>query len=375
VKIIMVADQYPPIVGGAERQAQKLSQALARRGAEVVVLTGRWKPQMPSLEVEGSLRVERVSTLFSMGGLPGLRKYGRDVFARSLRVALRRHLAGADVVHAHFMQRGAIVSLEEASRFGVPVLVKETSSGPNNSFVRLPLIRHGQRMHDFFLEHLRHVAVLNESAEVEFKAEPFRQLRIHRIVNGIDLGIGHPIWSPGCSKRILFLGRLQEIKGAVDLVDAFSKAAVDLPGWTLRICGEGPERSQLEATVAQAGLQEKVEFRPFSSSPLQELADCSLLALPSLAEGMSNTLLEAMAVGTPTVATRVGANAEMLGPNCGWLAAPGDPSSLAEAILSASVNPEECLRRSQCARSRVAERYSFEVVASRFEALYREIRE
>ena len=97
MKIIMVADQYPPIVGGAERQAQKLSQALAARGHEVVVLTGRWKPRMRALEVEGNLRVERVSTLYSMGGVPGLRRYGRDLLARSLRTALRRHVTDADV--------------------------------------------------------------------------------------------------------------------------------------------------------------------------------------------------------------------------------------------------------------------------------------
>jgi glycosyltransferase involved in cell wall biosynthesis len=183
------------------------------------------------------------------------------------------------------------------------------------------------------------------------------------------------VWASGDTKRILFLGRLQSVKGAADLVDAFSRLAEDLHDWTLRICGEGPERSELDAIVARSGLQNRVEFRPFSSAPLQALADCSLLVVPSLAEGMSNTVLEAMAVGTPIVATKVGANAEMLGSDCGWLAAPGDASSLADAIRTAADDPEECGRRSRCARFRVAERYSFEVVARSFEALYGQMRE
>jgi hypothetical protein len=55
LKIVMVADQYPPVVGGAERQAQKLSRALAARGNEVVVLTGRWERSMRPVDHEGGV--------------------------------------------------------------------------------------------------------------------------------------------------------------------------------------------------------------------------------------------------------------------------------------------------------------------------------
>lgn len=372
--IVMVADQYPPIVGGTERQAEKLSQALVRRGHQVTVLTGRWRRSMAPREVVEGVEVRRVSTLCSMGGIPGLRKYGQDLFHRSLRPELRQLLPKADVVHAHFLAGGAAVAIEMAAPLGVPVMVKETSSGPNNSFHRLGKLRHGTRLQGFFLENLRHVAVLNQDARREYEALAFRDLQVHATVNGVSLDPGHPSWSPTPNQDILFLGRLQAVKGASDLLEAYARVASAMEGWTLRICGDGPEMASLRKRAAALGVEAQVDFAGYTRSPLEELSSCGLLALPSRAEGMSNTLLEAMATGTPTVATAVGSNPEMLDGEAGWLVPPEDSRALSETLLSATRSDEERARRGRRARERAEQVYSMDVVAASFEELYHRLR-
>jgi glycosyltransferase involved in cell wall biosynthesis len=306
-----------------------------------------------------------------MGGIRGLRKYGRDVYRWNVSRALQRLLPDVDVVHAHFMHAGAASALEVSERFDVPVIVKETSSGLNNSFHRLKSVRHGRKLRETFLRRLRHVVVLNEDARKQYEALPFEHLTIHKIPNGIELEPGHPTWRLNPSRRLLFLGRLQAIKGVHLLLEAFALTIERLPGWTVRICGSGEEEARLRALSARLGLENKVEFRGVTDEPLRELADCSMLVMPSLAEGMSNTLLEAMAVGTPVVASEVGANSEMLADESGWLMPRSeDINAFAEVLVEAALDDHGKIQRSANARARVESWYGFETVARSVEAVY-----
>ena len=88
LRIAMVIDNWRPIVGGAEVQAQRLAEELARRGHEVQVLTARWGA-WPREEVMGGVRVRRLSTLRNALGIPGLRRFGRRWFLAGLARALR----------------------------------------------------------------------------------------------------------------------------------------------------------------------------------------------------------------------------------------------------------------------------------------------
>lgn len=373
MRVVMISDQYPPIVGGTERQAEKLSRAMVERGHRVLVLTGRWSRRMPSNEENEGIQVRRLQTAFSMFGIRGLRKYGQDVFARSLKRELQKVAPESDIFHVHFVRRAAAVALEVGSSAGVPVLVKETSSGTNNSFHTLQRDYKGAYLQRYFLKHLRHVAVLNRFAEAEYTALPFEKLQIHRTFNGIDVR-ELPEWSPDKKgKRILFLGRIRSVKGALTLFEAFAQIHKQLPGWTLRFCGEGEGMATLEKRVREERMSAQCEIAGVTERPLEEMANAALLVLPSQAEGMSNTLLEAMAIGVPSVATAVGANEEMLADDCGWVVPELDTSMLAKGILAAAASEEERRRRGLRARKRVRARYKIEDAARHYEEVYQAI--
>jgi len=367
----MISDQYPPILGGTERQAEKLCREMARRGHSVRVVTGRWKRDMPAFEKEEcGVEVYRVATALSMLGIRGLRKFGQDVFAHSLRVKLEELVSTADVFHVHFVRRAAAVALEISASTNIPVIVKETSSGLNNSFFTLPYIYRGRYLRDYFLRNLRHVAVLNATAESEYRSLPFENLTVHRAINGIEME-NLPRWTPSQNpKQILFLGRIRAVKGALTLLEAFAKVIPQRPGWKLRFCGEGDGTKKLRAKVQQLSLGNLCEVVGRTDRPLKELSKAALVVIPSVAEGMSNTLIEAMAVGAPTVATSVGANSEMLLGDCGWLVPELTVDALANAILVATKSDEERERRGARARTRAKSTYSIQEAARRYEEIY-----
>lgn len=100
---------------------------------------------------------------------------------------------------------------------------------------------------------------------------------------------------------ILAIGRLAAQKGFDLLIDAFSRVAANWPHWRLRILGEGPERSALEAAITARQLGERIELVGWVDDPHAELSRASVFVLSSRYEGFPVSLLEAMASGVPVV--------------------------------------------------------------------------
>jgi len=365
----MISDQYPPIIGGSERQAKKLSEELVRRGHRVTVLTGNWSGDLPSSSTDKGVSTERLYTMHQLFSLPGLRRFKQDVYGRSLATRLQVLLQDADIVHVHSMQRGAVTALREAARVGVPVLVKETNSGEKNSFHRLHKYHRGERMRQTLLDDLRHVVVLNDEAESQYRALPFRNLRIHRAFNGVEIPDIPAQWRHHEQPTVLSLSRLRPEKGVSLLLDAFARVAGEFGSWRLRICGDGPESEALARQVVRLGLQERVELVGSVDDVKAELSNATLLALPSFAEGMSNSLLEALVMGVPAVATDVGSNRELLGEGVGWITPAGDVEALASALRMAMSHDSERRVRSERSRRRAAD-YSITAAAERYEQIY-----
>lgn len=104
-------------------------------------------------------------------------------------------------------------------------------------------------------------------------------------------------------KRILAVGRLEEQKAHGRLIEAFAVLAKTRPELTLRIIGEGSQRVRLLEQAKQLGMESRVEILPFTAGIRQEYLDADLLVLASRHEGLSNVLLEALAMGLPVIAT------------------------------------------------------------------------
>jgi glycosyltransferase involved in cell wall biosynthesis len=145
--------------------------------------------------------------------------------------------------------------------------------------------------------------------------------------------VEHPWFQPGELPVVLGVGRLADQKDFPTLLKAFDLVQQQQP-CRLMILGEGPDRPQLEALVQELGLETTVSLPGFVSNPFAYMAQAAVFVLSSAWEGMSNVLVEAMAVGTPVVSTDCQSGpAEVLGHGrYGWLAPVGDAFALAEAI-------------------------------------------
>ena len=140
------------------------------------------------------------------------------------------------------------------------------------------------------------------------------------------------------------------------------------------VVGEGPERARLERAIADAGLEEAVWLTGDRADIPALLGAMQLFALPSLGEGISNTVLEAMAAGLPVLATAVGGNPELVhdGVN-GALVPVGDSAALAAAIEALADDPARCRSLGEAGRSAARERFDWSRTVAAYLGLYDEI--
>lgn len=176
----------------------------------------------------------------------------------------------------------------------------------------------------------------------------------------------------GGAERPLVLtpARLDEQKGHPVLL----RAAAELSGVDFVLAGEGPERAGLEALAGELGIAERVHFLGYRDDIPQLLAACDVFALPSLYEGSSLAVLEAMAAGRPVVSSAIGGTDELIDDGVdGLLVAPGDTAGLAGALRRLLDDAE--LRKSfaERARRRVERDFTPTAMTQRVEAIYGEL--
>lgn len=222
--------------------------------------------------------------------------------------------------------------------------------------------------------------------------------RLHSICNGVDTERFRPRTPDEESARrraaakgatpvdkdaapivIGYVGRLADVKNPVLLVEAFerlhARATSTDPELArrlqLRIIGDGPLAGILRGRVARSPVHERIELVGERDDIASCLRDLDIYALPSLAEGISNTLLEAMASGLPCVATSVGGNAELIDDRTGGtLVASSDADAMAAALGSYAGNAALRAAHGARARTRAVEHFGIDRMVADYEALY-----
>ncbi len=237
-------------------------------------------------------------------------------------------------VHAHFAESGGLVAFVAAAVAGIPYSL--TLHGHDiffNPNPRLPafLIRHSC----FALT----VSEFNRRFLVDRDPGVADKVRVHHC--GIDLVLFRPRAAQAAERfRILTVARLQPRKGIADLIEACRLLQGELD-FACVIVGDGPQRAELEATVARFGLTARFHFRGACSQRqvVDELRQASVFVLPSYSEGVPVSVMEAMAMGVPVVATRVNGVPELVREGTGILVDPGDVRALAQALLRIATLP------------------------------------
>ncbi len=209
--------------------------------------------------------------------------------------------------------------------------------------------------------------------------------RVHVLHNSVDMDHPMPISLasyplleayelPAASRIVVAVGRFSPEKGIDILLEAFSLLLRQMDSVHLFLVGDGQERPALEGQALRLGVAKNVHFVGYSQTPGDFVAEADVLVLTSRSEGIPNAVLEAMAMGKPVVATKVGGVPEIIEDDVsGRLVPPGRPDLIASAL--AEVLADEPLRHRLGAggRKKVMEAFSIQARVAKVLTLYRDV--
>jgi sugar transferase (PEP-CTERM/EpsH1 system associated) len=213
------------------------------------------------------------------------------------------------------------------------------------------------------------------------------ETRLTTIYNGVDT----QRFAPGGARRAALppgfagedsivigtIGRLDPLKNQTALVDAFLHILAARPALRTRLrlalIGDGPERAKIEAMLGAAQARDLVWLSGFRDDTPQLYRAFDLFVLPSRREGISNTLLEAMASGVPVIATRVGGNPEILPEGIAGDLVEPESGAIAAAILALVDQPDRRRAYGEGGRAHVLRSFSLDTMVKKYDRIYRSL--
>jgi len=351
------------IFGGAERQILTLSQTLASGGNA-----------MPTLIVyhNGDLAIEarRLGIPVRVVGARGL------VDLRSIRKLQRiLHAERINAISLHGYRASVYLALSLAGqRINV---VKTEHGGIEAAGERL-----SERLRPQIYRWLENVATRQLGAQVVYVTRELQalckrehaKLQRHVIYNGIapldrTSTTRPPEFRTGMM-NLVAVGRLERVKGLDVAIRALANPA--MPSLAhLYLVGSGPELERLTALARELDVAARVSFLGFREQVYDYIAHADALLMPSHHEGLPYTLLEALSLGTPVVASRVGGLAEVLtSEESALLVEPRDPEGIARAVLALAEVPELGEKLARNGRSLIASQFTADEMARRYLSLF-----
>ena len=365
----MIISGFYPVMGGAERQAQQLAARLIERGIEVCILTRRYPGLKAYEEIEG-VPIHRVFTLGKGRVLASLS------YTISSLLWLFRNRTMYQIIHCHRAESPATIGVLAKLLYGKKVVVKISGGdlGLVNQAIRRKL-----------LSTVNVCVALTGGMRAKLVKCGFPEAQIEIVPNGVDtnrcmplsrkaqLSMREKLGLPVDEKLVIFVGRLHPVKGLDTLLYAWQKVSqsIEIDRARLLIVGEGPQEPFLRQLVSQLGLEATTLFLGRRDNVVKYLQSTDVFVLPSLSEGLSNALLEAMACGLAVVATNVGGNSEVINNfENGILVEPKDFGQLAGALLMVLNDVALNKRLGEQARKVIEERYSLDNVVDQYLRLY-----
>ena len=297
-------------------------------------------------------------------------------------VRLCRLMKAARPTIVHSRNWGGIEAILAARIAGVPVIIHSEHGYDLNMQRGLPLRQSLYRN----LSYRCATAVFTVTEELRryHSAQArFSPSRIGVLYNGVDTerfksrpllrsALRQQLGIPPDSPVIGYVGRMIALKDVLTLLRAVEMVASEFPSFRILLIGDGPERARLEEYVCSSpSLPGRVIFAGRRPDIADLLNAIDIFVLPSLAEGMSNTLLEAFATGLPALATNVGGNPEIVEDGVsGYLFPPRDVSALANRLLI--LLGDDRLRKTvgAAARNRTVANFSLDRMLNRYTDLY-----
>lgn len=207
-------------------------------------------------------------------------------------------------------------------------------------------------------------------AVIDAEGGPARKVLV--LENGVDVERFRDIPAPRTPvQHVGAIANLRPVKGIDGLIRAARQLRSRHPHLQFHVAGEGPQRPELERLIADLRLTGHFHLHGAIADIPAFIGSLDLVVVPSLAEGMSNAILESMAAARPIIATDVGANRRLLADGrCGVLVGSGNAHALANGIERVLTDPEWCRQLAVQAKHHATAVYSREAMIGRFEQFY-----
>lgn len=371
----MICSLFHPVIGGAEKQTENLARELIKGGLKVFVLTER---------IRGLQRVEDLDGLLVYRDIMPLRwRFICGIsYLLSTFVFLYRKRDDYDVIHTHILYHHTLSALVISWLFNKKVVVKIACGGQFGELARIRKII-GTRLLSAICNRVDAFIAISRQIEYELGMLGLSPGKIFHIPNFVDLKKFHPVQDgvkmrlrsdlclPADNKIALFIGRLVPQKTPSCLIEAWAEVSFHYPHSILVLIGEGKLKADLENQICDLNLQGKVLFLPKTSTISSYFQASDIFILHSLSEGLSNSLMEAMACGLPCVATVIGGNTDLIEDGVdGILVRPSSSEELAQAILGILNDEQGARLLGRRAREKIGKCYSSEYVIPRYINLY-----
>jgi glycosyltransferase involved in cell wall biosynthesis len=276
---------------------------------------------------------------------------------------LARLFRGADAVHTH-NERPLIYAAPAARLARVPRVV-HTRHGRG-----VGISRRQRLLANLVAQATDHYVCVSEDCFQLSIAQGLHPRRVETLHNGIDTR-RFAYRGPLAGGPAIIVARLAPEKDIATLLRAVARVVYERPAFRLEIAGDGPCLPELRQLTAELGLNANVEFLGMVRDVPGLLARAGMYVLSSISEGVSLTVLEAMARGLPVAATRVGGTPEVvLDEVTGLLVSPRDPSGLAQAMARLADDVDLARRLGQAGRRRVERHFDVRRMVADYESMY-----
>ncbi|NLO91930.1 MAG: glycosyltransferase family 4 protein [Elusimicrobia bacterium] len=372
LSVLMLTASFYPHIGGTERQALELSKSLMARGDSVMVLTRR----LPGLAANE--RIEGVEVFRAFAPFSGFVNSLCFLFSSFWFMAARR--SSYEVIHVHLASSPALAACLAGKLFKKRVVVKIGGGrGIGEIAVSSKTLSGRLKLKLLALFNPQLVAV-DSCLLPELEKGGLVSLPCEVVPNGVDCeafspalpedreAARHEFGIQGKSPVYVFAGRLAGEKMLGQFLEVWARSAARRAG-VLLIAGDGPLEAELRARASALNLWDSAVFLGARSDIGQVYRAGDVFVLPSVAEGLSNAMLEAMACGLAVMATVEGGAANAVGAG-GLLFDPRNRDEILRAIDSFAANPELCQSMGRAAREIAAKNYSMDSVTERLAVIY-----